>query len=208
MPSAAAVPAEDAPADLWLASASPRRAELLAGLGLRLRAVPSGVAEHRLAGQSPRDYVLATALAKAHAVAARAPAGVPVLGADTDVVVDDDILGKPRDRADALTMLARLSDGGHDVLSAVAVVTGDGCVATVVTSTRVCFGPISPAAAAAYWATGEPRDKAGAYAVQGGAARWVRRIEGSYTGVVGLPLFETLELLARFGVRPPPGGAT
>lgn len=202
----AAARSSDRPADLWLASASPRRAQLLAGLGLRLRAVPSGVAERRLSGQSPRDYVLATALAKARAAARQAPTGVPVLGADTDVVVDDDILGKPRDRADALAMLARLSDRAHDVLSAVAVVAGDGRVATVVTSTRVCFGPISAAAAAAYWATGEPADKAGAYAIQGGAARWVRRIEGSYTGVVGLPLFETLELLARFGVHPPTRG--
>ncbi|TAM10774.1 MAG: septum formation inhibitor Maf [Nevskiaceae bacterium] len=184
-----------------LASRSPRRAALLASVGLRFDIVAADVEEARAPGQTPHDYALATALAKARAGAARQP-GLAVLGADTDVVLDDAILGKPHDRAHALEMLARLSNRAHDVFSAVALVNG-GRELTVLSVTRVEFGPIAPAAAAAYWDTGEPADKAGAYAIQGGAARWVRRIEGSYTGVVGLPLFETLRLLASVGVQPP-----
>ncbi|HEU0196425.1 MAG TPA: nucleoside triphosphate pyrophosphatase [Nevskiaceae bacterium] len=186
---------------LRLASASPRRAQLLASVGLRFEVVPSHIAELRQPGQSPRDYALATALAKA-----RSGTNVdwPVLGADTDVVVDGDILGKPRDRSHALEMLARLSNRGHEVYSAVAVIAGP-LELTALSITRVVFGTITPAAAADYWASGEPADKAGAYAIQGGAARWVRRIEGSYTGVVGLPLYESIELLAQVGVRPAAG---
>lgn len=184
-----------------LASRSPRRAALLASVGLYFEIVPADVAEVRASGQAPRDYALATALQKARAGVARAP-GLPALGADTDVVLDDEILGKPRDRAHALDMLARLANRSHEVFSAVALVNGAREL-TALSVTRVEFGPISARAAAAYWDTGEPADKAGAYAIQGGAARWVKRIAGSYTGVVGLPLFETLRLLASAGVRPP-----
>jgi len=190
------------PAQLYLASRSPRRASFLEQLGLRFETLPADVPEQPQPGQAPADYALAVALAKARAAAHAAPRPLPVLGADTDVSIDGEILGKPRDRADALAMLARLSGRGHEVCSAVAVIAG-ARVETALSVTRVEFGPISPVQAAAYWDSGEPADKAGAYAIQGHAARWVRRIEGSYSGVVGLPLYETCELLRRIGVEVP-----
>lgn len=189
----------DAP-QLVLASRSPRRAALLASVGLRFATAAADIPEIRATHQTPRDYALSTALAKARAVVGSAAQKLPVLGADTDVVLADEILGKPRDRAHALDMLARLSGRTHEVFSAVAVIAGD-IELTALSVTRVFFGSITLAAAATYWASGEPADKAGAYAIQGGAARWVRRIEGSYTGVVGLPLYETLQLLERVGVH-------
>lgn len=182
---------------IYLASRSPRRQELLRQVGVRFEVVSADVDERRAPGQSPADYAGAMALAKARA--ARPPQPLPVLGADTDVVVDGEILGKPRGRDEALAMLARLSDRTHEVFSGVAVVHGPR-VETALSVTRVRFGAISPGQAAAYWDSGEPADKAGAYAIQGGGARFVREIHGSYSGVVGLPLFETLELLGRFGV--------
>lgn len=190
-------------AHIYLASRSPRRQELLRQVGVRFVVVSADVAEQPRPGQDPADYAGAMALAKARAahVPARAAPALPVLGADTDVVIDDEILGKPAGRDEALAMLGRLSDRTHAVFSAVAVVQG-GRVETALSVTQVKFGPITPAQAEAYWDTGEPADKAGAYAIQGGAARFVREIHGSYSGVVGLPLYETLELLGRFGVRP------
>ena len=188
------------PAQLYLASRSPRRAAFLTQLGLRFELLCTDVPEEPAPGQSPADYALATALAKARASAARATAPLPVLGADTDVSIDGVILGKPRDRDDALAMLMRLSGRTHEVCSAVAVVQGDR-IETVLASTAVHFGEIDEADAAAYCDSGEPLDKAGAYGIQGYAARWVRAISGSYTNVVGLPLCETAELLARFGIR-------
>jgi len=185
---------------LYLASRSPRRAQFLRQLGLRFETLPADVPEQPVPGQDPAEYALATALAKARAAAALAPLPLPVLGADTDVSVDGQILGKPRDRGDALAMLARLSGRVHEVCSAVVVI-GGGRVESAVTLTRVSFGAISAAQAAAYWESGEPADKAGAYAIQGHAARWVKSIEGSYSGVVGLPLYQTCELLQRFGVN-------
>lgn len=190
------------PAQLYLASRSPRRAEFLARLGLRHALLCADIAETPAPGQSPADYALAIALAKAQAAAAIAPMPLPVLAADTDVSIDGEILGKPRDRDDAIAMLLRLSARTHEVCSAVALLHGARCE-TALTTTRVRFGRISAAAAAAYCDTGEPFDKAGAYAIQGFAARWVIAIDGSYTGVVGLPLYETAELLARFGLLPP-----
>ena len=186
-------------AQLYLASRSPRRAQFLRELGLRFETLAADVPEQPAPGQLPADYALATALSKARAAAALAPLGLPVLGADTDVSIDGEILGKPRDRDDALAMLARLSGRTHEVCSAVVVIAG-ARVESALTVTRVSFGAIDAAQAQAYWASGEPADKAGAYAIQGHAARWVKRIEGSYSGVVGLPLYETCELLRRFGV--------
>lgn len=185
---------------LYLASRSPRRAEFLAALGLRHAPIAADVVEQPKPGQSPLDYALETATAKARAGAANAPLAIPVLGADTDVAIDGQILGKPRDADDAVAMLMRLAGRSHQVVSAVAVVLGER-LETVATVTEVMFGDIDPADARAYAESGEPLDKAGAYGIQGYAARWVRGIEGSYTGVVGLPLYETAELLARFGVR-------
>ena len=182
---------------IYLASRSPRRQELLRQVGVRFEVVAADVDERPRPGQDPADYATATALAKARA--ARAPQALPVLGADTDVVVDGAILGKPRDRDDALAMLARLADRTHEVYSSVAVVLG-ARAETALSVTRVSFGAITRAQAAAYWDSGEPADKAGAYAIQGLGAQFVREIHGSYTGVVGLPLYETLALLRRFGV--------
>ena len=184
---------------IYLASRSPRRQELLRQVGVRFEVVAADVDEAPRPGQDPAEYAGAMALAKARA--ARPPQPLPVLGADTDVVVDGAILGKPRDRADALAMLARLANRTHEVYSAVAVVRG-ARVEAALSVTRVSFGAIAPEEAGAYWDSGEPADKAGAYAIQGRGARFVREIHGSYSGVVGLPLHETLELLARFGVRP------
>jgi len=186
-------------AQLYLASRSPRRARFLQQLGLRFETLPADVAEQPAPGQRPADYALAIALAKARAAAGLATLALPVLGADTDVSIDGQILGKPRDRDDALAMLQRLSGRTHEVCSAVVLI-GGGRVESAVTVTRVNFGPIGAAQAAAYWESGEPADKAGAYAIQGHAARWVKSIEGSYSGVVGLPLYETCELLRRFGL--------
>jgi len=185
----------------YLASGSPRRAELLQSAGLCFLRLIASVPEIPAPGQKPLEYAIATARAKARAGRQMAPSALPVLAADTDVSIDGAILGKPVDRADAVGMLLRLSGRAHDVCSAVALEAG-GRLALSTTVTRVVFGEISPAQAAAYWETGEPCDKAGAYAIQGFAACWVRAIEGSYTGVVGLPLYETLGLLAAEGIRP------
>lgn len=186
---------------VYLASRSPRRQELLRQAGVRFELAEAGVDEQRRPGQAPVEYAVEMALAKARA--ARVTQALPVLGADTDVVVDDEILGKPAGRDEALAMLARLSGRTHEVYSGVAVVL-DGRAETAVSITRVSFGPITPQQARAYWDSGEPADKAGAYAIQGQGARFVREIHGSYSGVVGLPLFETLHLLAGFGVFPEP----
>lgn len=183
---------------IYLASRSPRRQELLRQVGVRFEVVPADVAERRQPGQSPAAYAVATALAKARAASRR---DRPVLGADTDVVIDGEILGKPASRADGLAMLQRLANRAHEVYSGVALV-HDGREATALSVTRVTFGAIAPAQAQAYWDTGEPADKAGAYAIQGCGAQFVQEIHGSYSGVVGLPLYETLDLLRRFGVTP------
>lgn len=187
---------------LILSSSSPRRAELLQQLGLRFKVLRVEVDEVPAPGQSPADYARAIALAKAQAGAAQigAASSLPVLGADTDVAIDGEILGKPRDAEDALRMLLRLADRRHQVFSAVAVTSAAG-IDVELSVTQVQFGPIRRAQAIDYWNSGEPAGKAGGYAIQGYAARWVRAIEGSYSGVVGLPLFETAQLLERHGVQ-------
>jgi len=184
---------------LYLASSSPRRRELLEQIGVHYKIRPVDVSERVNPGEAPEEYVLRLALAKARAGRAALAVPAPVLGADTAVAVDDAILGKPRDRDDALAMLARLSGREHRVLSGVALVEGEREESRL-SVTRVRFRVLAPGEAAAYWASGEPADKAGAYAIQGLAAVFVERIEGSYSGVMGLPLFETAELLERFGV--------
>ncbi|NGY05967.1 Maf family protein [Solimonas terrae] len=186
---------------LLLASQSPRRAELLQQFGLRFVVAPADIVEQVEAGETAADYARRIALAKARAGWQRSTLGLPVLGADTDVVLDGRILGKPRDRDDALAMLAALSDREHEVYSAAAVV-HDACEAVALSVTRVRFAAIAPAQAAAYWASGEPADKAGSYGIQGLGALFVTEISGSYSGVVGLPLFETAALLKQFGIEP------
>lgn len=180
-----------------LASASPRRREILATLGIAFDVVASDVDEDALGvGLPPVELATRLALAKARDVAAR-EAGF-VLGADTVVVAGDAVLGKPRDDADATRMIARLAGAAHEVITGVAVVGGGFCEAVAV-STRVWFRALDAATVARYVATGEGRDKAGAYAVQGVGAGLVTRIEGSYTNVVGLPAAETIALLERAG---------
>jgi len=188
------------PPQLYLASRSPRRQELLRQLGLRIELVPGDVPEAPQPGRSVAEHAVALALAKAKAGAAKAPGQAPVLGADTDVAIDGAILGKPAGRADALRMLARLANRTHEVCSGVAIVQG-ARAETALSVSRVTFGEITPADAAAYWESGEPADKAGAYAIQGLGARFVKNLEGSYSGVMGLPLYETCDLLRRFGIE-------
>jgi len=188
---------------LWLASRSPRRRQLLEQIGVAHRACPVDIDERCHAGEEAEPYArrmarekAAGARERAHAV--RDGACAAVLGADTVVVVDGEILGKPRDAGEAERMLARLSGRSHEVLSAVCLLARrEGERASL---TRVWLRPIGAAERAAYCATGEPLDKAGGYGIQGRAAAFVRRIDGSYSGVMGLPLFETCELLAAAGM--------
>jgi septum formation protein len=182
----------------YLASRSPRRRELLAQLGLAHALVAVDVDETPLPAEDPRDYVKRMALAKALAGRQQLSTAHPVLGADTAVVCDDRILGKPADADHALAMLRLLSGREHRVLTGIALL--GARQQTAVSETRVRFRHITPAEAAAYWASGEPRDKAGGYAIQGRGAVFVEHISGSYSGVVGLPLFESAELLALEGI--------
>jgi septum formation protein len=196
-----------APAALILASRSPRRRELLAGAGLRFEVRAPEVPEDRAPGETPEAFATRAALAKAEVVARRAgplPARV-VLAADTVVVLDDEVLGKPRDPGEALSHLRRLAGRRHRVLTAVAVVDSATLAArhTVVES-RVTLRQADPAELAAYVASGEPLDKAGAYAAQGEGRRFVARIEGSESNVIGLPLEEALALLREAGVQDGP----
>lgn len=191
---------------VYLASSSPRRCELLAQLGVVFEVISQDVPEIRAEGETPEQYVQRLALEKARAgQAGSGERSIPVLGADTEVVVNDQVMGKPVDRAHAIDMLLRLSGRQHRVLSAVAVVGRDklgqdrGLVR--LSESYVTFRPITPEECAAYWDTGEPADKAGAYAIQGKAAVFVERLEGSYSGVMGLPLFETGELLSLFDIE-------
>jgi septum formation protein len=181
--------------DIYLASASPRRRELLDQIGVCYRTLAVEVDESPRPGEPPERYVLRLALAKARAGRAQRPAGDarPVLGADTAVVIDGDILGKPLDRKDALAMLCRLSDRTHHVYTGVAL--AGEVESTRLSVSAVAFRPLTLEECAAYWQTGEPADKAGAYAIQGRGAVFVTRLEGSYSGVMGLPLYEVAELL-------------
>jgi septum formation protein len=185
---------------LILASQSPRRRELLDQVGIAHRVLPVDVDETRCPDEAPAVYVERLARAKAAAGLAAAGGGA-VLGADTVVVLDDAVLGKPADRADALAMLARLSGRRHEVLTAVALAHGEA-IACRLSVSHVTFRTLTPDEIAAYWATGEPADKAGGYAIQGRAALFVTRLEGSYSGVMGLPLHETGELLREAGLAP------
>lgn len=188
---------------IYLASASPRRAELLRQIGIRFTTLVADLDETPLAHELPRDYVRRIASEKArYAGLHLAPAGAVVLAADTAVVLDQDIFGKPRDRRDALAMLERLSGREHCVLTAIAMHVRDQ-VRVALSESLVEFRVITASEAEAYWDTGEPADKAGAYAIQGLGAIFVKHLRGSYSGVMGLPLFETAGLLGQVGVNPP-----
>lgn len=187
--------------DIFLASESPRRRALLEQLGVRYEAVSQDVEETLDPGESPEVFVIRLALEKARAGLAnlgQKPVR-PVLGADTVVVLDDEVLGKPRDESDALSMLEQLSGREHRVLTGLAVV-DDENEATRLSVSTVTFREIPENERRAYWESGEPRDKAGAYAIQGRGGVFVERLDGSYSGVMGLPLFETGDLLGEFRV--------
>jgi len=179
-----------------LASQSPRRAQLLTQLGIAFVVRVADIDERRLPSETVEAMVERLALAKANAVS---DVELPVLGADTAVTLDDEVLGKPAERTEGLRMLAALSGRTHEVLTAVAVVRGTRSGVRLSRS-RVTFREITPAEADAYWRSGEPRDKAGGYGIQGIGGIFAERIEGSYSGIVGLPLAETDALLRAFGV--------
>lgn len=180
-----------------LASASPRRRELLRQLGVDFDVIPAHIDETVRPGEPPADYTRRMAREKAQAVAGRESCGRPVLGADTSVIVDGEILGKPESAEQAAAMLHRLSGRSHQVLSAVAVVVADGAVLEALNVSQVTFASLDEVWIARYVATGDPLDKAGSYGVQGKAGEKITRIEGSFYGVMGLPLYETAELLRR-----------
>jgi septum formation protein len=196
---------------IYLASGSPRRRELLRQIGVSFRVIGSELDETARSGESAAAYVSILAEAKAAVgwecsrdlrggdLGGGDPRGAPVLAADTAVVLEGEILGKPTDMNDAIAMLLKLSGRAHQVLTAVALRTVAGLEVRVSRSS-VTFRSIGPGEARAYWDTGEPRDKAGAYAIQGYAAVFIADLQGSYSGVMGLPLFETAELLKAAGV--------
>lgn len=188
---------------LYLASRSPRRSELLARLGVGFGVLEVDVPEVRVPGEPAADYVRRVAREKAGAglLAVVGTPGAVVLGADTEVVLGDTVFGKPRDAGDAAAMLRRLSGRTHQVLSSVWVVAADREVQATCAS-DVTFAPLDEPHVASYLATGEWDGKAGAYGIQGVAAAFVARLEGSHSSVMGLPLHETAGLLAQFGLGP------
>jgi septum formation protein len=187
---------------LYLASRSPRRKQLLQQLGVAFESLDVDVPEVRAPDEPAMDYIRRVAREKAQVgfVLVRGrDAGAVVLGADTEVVLEDRVFGKPRDPADAKEMLRTLSGRAHRVISIVCCV-ADGCEESVVGTSDVRFAPLSQTEIEAYVAGGEPFGKAGAYAIQGRAAAFIEHLSGSYSCVMGLPLFETARLLRKFGM--------
>lgn len=188
----------DPAAVLCLASMSPRRRELLKQIGVAHRVSAPHIDESVRPGEAPADYVVRMARTKALAVREQ-DAGLPVLSADTIVVIDELILGKPVGAAEAVAMLERLSGRAHEVLTAVALAAEEGH-SFHLSASEVRFRALSRAECIAYWQSGEPKDKAGAYAIQGKGAVFIESLSGSYSGVMGLPLYETAQLLRAAGV--------
>jgi septum formation protein len=187
-----------------LASSSPRRRDLLKLAEIPFRAMPASLDERPEPGEGPEDFTRRAAAMKAHAISDRVAAGTWILAADTTVVVDGAILGKPSDRSDARRMLDMLSGRSHRVLTAVVLArAGSGRVSDALVETVVHFHQLRPEWIEGYLRTGEPTDKAGAYGIQGKGALLVRSIEGSYTNVVGLPLSETVQMLELAGIWQP-----
>jgi septum formation protein len=199
----------DASHQIYLASRSPRRGELLAQIGIRFAALAADTDETRLGGESPDEYVRRVALEKARLVRGLLPGEDqrPVLAADTAVVLGDRTFGKPADGADAARMLRALSGRAHQVLTAVAVISQERDWLAV-SESRVTFRSIRDDEIDRYCRSAEPLDKAGGYAIQGHGALFISHMEGSYSGVMGLPLFETGQLLELAGVEliPVPAG--
>ena len=183
---------------LILASSSPRRADLLQQIGLRFTVRAANIDESVLPGEAPNAYVARMAIAKGREVSRLCAADDCVLAADTAVIVDGRILGKPSSRGDAALMLRRLSGRSHEVMTAVSVHYGEA-LRVAISRTEVFFASLSDAEINNYLNTGEADDKAGGYGIQGHAACFVQRIHGSYSGVVGLPLYETVDLLKQVG---------
>ena len=188
---------------IYLASQSPRRRELLRQIGVSYQVIGANVVELPRSHEAPSDYVQRLAREKAEAgfatVLSNQLAVKPVLGADTIVVINNEILEKPQDAGHAAAMLRKLAGADHQVMTAVAMIVEEKC-SIKLSVTDVVFRPLGDDEIAAYWDTGEPRDKAGAYAIQGLGAVFVQQIRGSYTGVVGLPIEQTVVLLEEFGV--------
>lgn len=182
-----------------LASASPRRRDLLNQIGVCYEVLPVDIDETPRVAEAPTDFVRRLALEKAEMGYRRKGTGQVALGSDTVVLLNNQILGKPRDQAEGVAMLSALSGCVHEVLTAVAMVDSSK-KSCLLNSSKVFFRQLSDTEIQAYWASGEPRDKAGAYAIQGLAAQFIQRIEGSYSGVMGLPLFETAQLLQEFQI--------
>ena len=183
---------------LYLASQSARRAELLSQIGVSFQKLDINLDESLLKDELPDDYVLRLACGKSALGWQQSAQDGPVLGADTIVVIEQQILGKPHDREDARKMLRLLSGNTHQVYTAVALTTAQGQVHTLV-KTEVSFGVMTLQQIDDYWASGEPQDKAGSYGIQGLGGQFVKHINGSYSAVVGLPLYETRQLLNQIG---------
>lgn len=181
---------------IYLASKSPRRSELLKTLGVSFKVIDVDIHEQWDGFESAEDYVRRLALEKAKKARQYTPDTLPVLAADTEVVIGNEILGKPGDKAAAMAMLQKLSGRCHRVLSAVALVNGSDNI--ILSSSLVCFKELLLSDCDNYCDTGEPYDKAGGYAIQGRAAAFVTRLQGSYSGVMGLPLQETARLLSAY----------
>jgi septum formation protein len=186
---------------IYLASRSPRRRALLDQIGIEHALLEIDIDERQRPDEDPIAYVLRLAAEKAQAGTALVTGdeGLPVLAADTSVVVENRVLGKPEDKDHGLWMLRQLSGRTHQVYTGVAL--GWQGIKTELSRSEVSFRLLSEAEIAAYWATGEPADKAGGYAIQGVGARFISMLHGSYSGVMGLPLFETAELLSRSGIE-------
>ena len=185
--------------DLILASASPRRTEILQQIGVRHLVQSANIDETPKLDEPAIDYVQRMALEKAQAIISESAKKIPVLGADTSVVCDAQIFGKPKNKQQALEMLTTLSGRSHQVLTAVAMGDIEDC-SVAISSTEVFFRKLSKQECLNYWNTGEPKGKAGGYAIQGYGAVFIELIKGSYSGVVGLPIEETSKLLQAFGV--------
>ena len=185
---------------ILLASGSPRRRELLRQLAVNFEVAAADIDESLVEGEIPRDYVLRLSREKALAGFSQSGGRLPVLGSDTIVLLDGEILGKPETRKEAESMLKRLSGRTHEVYSGVALVLDPQTVLDTLNVTSVTFGDMPAVWIRKYCQGDEPMDKAGAYAVQGGTGQYISRIDGSYSGVMGLPLYETAELLRRGGL--------
>lgn len=185
---------------IYLASSSPRRQELLLQMGVSFIVIPQYVKEHHKANESPEEFVKRLALEKARDGHVRQEnRTIPVLGSDTAVVLEGNILGKPENREHAIDMLLELSGKTHEVLTAVAL-KNEQQSEVIVSVSEVSFTELSLEMCENYWQTGEPADKAGSYAVQGKGALFINNISGSYSGVMGLPIYETSNLLKQFGI--------